>query len=321
MKVEKIGNKYRVRKMIDGKKITLTFNHKPTQQEIFSAFAEKDFSAIRGSFLSCAQSYIDSKSNVLSPSTIKGYTSILKSAIPDDFKQANISDLNQSDIQYLINQYAANHTPKTVRNLHGFVSAVFRQFRPNMMLYTTLPQKRENELYTPSEDDVRRILDACKDNPFYHIPFQLGTMGLRRSEICALTLDDIDGNTLSITKALVKDVNNNWIVKSTKTSAGTRKIYIPDNLVAEIRKYGKIFDGSPTTLLYGLNRFQKELGIHRFRFHDLRVFFCSYSHYKGMSDANIMSTGGWKSMSTMQKVYRREMKVAEEQKKIFDSLL
>lgn len=321
MKVEKVGNKYRVRKMIDGKKITLTFDHKPTQQEIFASFAEKDFSVVNGSFLSCAQSYIASKSNVLSPSTIKGYTCILNSAIPDDFKHKNISDLEQTDIQYLINRYAENHTPKSVRNVHGFISAVLRQFRPNMTLYTTLPQKREYERYTPTEEDIKKILDATKDKPFYHIPFQLGVMGLRRSEICALTLDDIDGNTLTINKAMVLDVKNKWVVKSTKTTAGTRKIYIPDSLVTEIEQYGKIFDGEPKTLLFGLNNYQDKLGIPRFRFHDLRHFFASYAHSKGISDADIMASGGWKSDYTMKSIYRHEMSAKESQMTIYNSLI
>lgn len=307
--------------MIQGKTIIITFDHKPSQTEVVRAMNERLKSIPKeGCFFNCAKSYIKSKSNVISPSTIKGYTSILR-ALPDSFTSIEITEITQVDLQSVINDYAADHSPKSVRNVHGFISAVLRQFRPDMVIYTTLPQKRPYEGYTPSEDDIRAILDATKDNPYYHIPFQLGIMGLRRSEVCALTLEDISGNTLTINKAKVKDVNNNWVIKSTKTTAGTREIYIPDSLVQEIEQYGKVFDGDPTTLLYGLNKYQDKLGIPRFRFHDLRVFFCSYSHYKGMSDQNIMSTGGWKSMSTMQKIYRHEMKAKEAQQKIFDSLI
>lgn len=275
---------------------------------------------VKGSFEVCANSYIRSKSNVLSPSTIKGYTSVLR-AIPDSFKRKNISSITQPDIQILINDYSIDHTPKTTRNLHGFVSAVLRQFRPNMRIYTSLPQKALNDHYTPSEEDIKKLLDASKDDPYYHIPFQLGIMGLRRSEICALTLDDIEGNILTINKALVKDVNNKWVLKSTKTLAGTRKIYIPDSLVSEIEQHGSIFDGKPGTLLFGLNEYQKKLGLERFRFHDLRHFFASYAHSKGISDADIMATGGWKSDYTMKSIYRHEMQAEAAQKLIFDKLL
>ena len=261
-----------------------------------------------------------SKSNVVSPSTIKGYTSILK-AIPDDFKRLEITRITQPDIQEVVNDYAAHHSPKSVRNVHGFISAVIKQFRPEMNIYTTLPQKAVRDRYTPSEDDIKRILEASQDNPFYHIPIQLGIMGLRRSEICALTLDDIDGNILTINKALVLDINNNWITKPTKTAAGTRKIFIPDTLIEEIRKNGCIYDGYPNTLLLGLNAYQDKLGIPRFRFHDLRHFFASYAHSKGVSDAVIMESGGWKSAETMKSIYRHAMNAEDAQRKIYEQLL
>lgn len=320
MKVEKRNGSYRVQKMIDGRRYSITYDHNPRQAEVMRDLLKLSEEApIKDSFLSCATSYIKSKSNVLSPSTIKGYNSVLRS-IETDFKSKRITDISQQDIQLLINKYSADHTPKTTRNLHGFVSAVLRQFRPNMNIYTTLPQKTENERYTPSEDDIKKILDATKDNPFYHIPFQLGVMSLRRSEICALTLDDIDGNILTINKALVLNNDNEWVLKPTKTAAGTRKIYISDSLVKEIKDYGKIFEGNPTSLLYGLNEIQKKLGIPKFRFHDLRHFFASYAHAQGMTDADIMATGGWKSDYTMKQVYRHEMNAEKEQKRIFDGL-
>ena len=307
--------------MVHGVVTTINFDHKPTQAEVIRAMSEQLKSVPKkGCFLDCANSYIKSKSNVISPSTIKGYTSVLN-AIPESFTLLEITEITQVDIQTVINDYAQDHTPKTVRNLHGFISAVLRQFRPDMVIYTTLPQKREYEHYTPSEGDIKMILDATKDNPFYHIPFQLGIMGLRRSEVCALTLDDISGNTLTINKAMVKDVNNKWVIKQTKTAAGTREIYIPDALVREIEQYGKVYDGSPVSLLYGLNKLQDKLGIPRFRFHDLRHFFASYAHSKGISDADIMASGGWKSDYTMKSVYRHEMNAKKAQRQIFDTLL
>ena len=322
MKIEKISDKsYRVRKQINGNRVSLMFDHKPTQQEILTALSDNDFSAEKGSFLYCAQSYIGSKSNVLSPSTIKGYHSILDNVIPADFKNKKVSQITQQDVQLIINEYSANHTPKSVRNVHGFISAVLRQFRPKFILYTTLPQKRENEHYTPSETDIKRILDASKNDKAYHIGFQLGVMGMRRSEICALTLDDLDGNILTINKALVQGVGNEWHIKTTKTTAGTRKLYVPDSLVKEIHENGYIFNGYPNKLYVALKRYQKKLGIAHFRFHDLRHFFASYAHSQGISDADIMATGGWKSDYTMKQIYRHEMDAQNAQKAVYNKIL
>ena len=50
---------------------------------------------------------------------------------------------------------------------------------------------------------------------------------MRRSEICALTPEDIEGDVIHINKALVQDENREWIVKATKTTESTRDIVVP----------------------------------------------------------------------------------------------
>ena len=322
MKVEKHHSSYRVRKMVQGKTHYITYDHKPTQAEVMRDLLELEETVpVKGSFFACAESYIDSKSNVISPKTIRSYKSLLNASISKQFRALQIANITQQDIQLEVNRFAADHSPKSVRNLHGFISAVLSQFRPNMSISTTLPQKAKYEHYTPSEDDIKRILEASKDDAPNHICFQLGCMSLRRSEILALTLDDIDGNILTINKAVVQNSDGDWVIKSTKSTAGTRKIYIPDSLVEEIRELGYIYNRNPDKMRRALNRYQDKLGIPRFRFHDLRHFFASYAHEKGMSEQAIMDTGGWRSAETLRSVYRHSMGLQDAQKATFEDLI
>jgi len=311
--------------MIDGKRHSLTYDHDPTKREL-----ERDVAKLRSTspvdkrltFKKAAESYIDMKKNILSPSTIRSYNTIINNAIPESFLKKALTDLTAADVQILINDHSKTHKPKTTRNLHGFVSAVVGMFRPELMLHTTLPRKAEFKPYVPSNDDIKKILDASSKDPGSHIPFQLGVMGLRRGEICALTLEDINGTELSINKSLVRNDNKEWVIKElTKTEAGMREIYIPKKLVKEIKKNGFFYTGTPNNLVKKLNRYQDQLQIPRFRFHDLRHFFASYAHSVGMSDADIMASGGWKSDYTMKTIYRHEMNAREGQKKLFDALL
>ena len=321
MKIEKMpSGTYRVRKQINKKNIYLHFDHKPSQAEIIRMIAEQaEETPSKGSFQEHATEYIHLRDDVISPSTIPGYESMLRN-LPKWFTSKEISEITQADLQRLVSEHSKDHSPKTVHNVHGFVSAVLKQFRPNMVIHTTLPQNVEYEPYTPSYEEVMAVLDASKEDKRYHIAFQLALMGLRRSEICALTLDDIEDNILTINKAKVKDNNGKYVIKTTKTETSTRKIYIPDFIVKEIEEAGTIFDGYPNTILVALNRYQDKLGIPRFRLHDCRHFFASYAHQEGMSDADIMASGGWKTDHTMKRVYRHEMKAKEAQKKIYDSL-
>ena len=325
MKIEELpSGSYRIRKTINGQKITKVFDHKPTQKEITVALAaDIDNIAPKTAFINCAKGYIKSKDKVLSPTTVKAYYSFTDSVLPDWFLNMKVNEIEPVHIQRLINEYAVDHSPKTVRNLHGFVSAVMGMYRPNMVIKTTLPQKVRYDAYVPTQDEIKAILCASEGTR-YHIPYQLGVLGMRRGEICALTLDDIDGNIVKINKAMVTNKDEGWEIKKTaKTDEGNREIFIPDKLRDEIMEAGVIYDGAPKVLLVSLHRFQDKLGIPRFRFHDLRHFYASYAHSMGMSDADIMKSGGWKSDFVMKNVYRHAMKdsLQANQKKIATGLL
>ena len=327
MKIEQVSkNSYRVRKMVKGKYYTVTFDHKPTQKEIVVAMSETLQSPINGENKGCFEfycdKYIDSKRNVLSPSTIAGYQKI-KKYISDDFRNMKLNEIDQFSIQKEVNQFAVGHSPKYVRNLHGFITAVLRTFRPSMHINTTLPQKKKYLHRLPTSEWVEMILKASEGTP-YHIAFQLATLGLRRSEICGLTIDDIHGNVLTINKSRVYDENYNLITKdNNKTTESTREIYLPDALVEEIRAAGTIFDYKPQALTRALHKYQDQLGLERFRLHDFRGYFASYAHSIGIPDAYIMKMGGWKTDHVMKTVYRDAMKEKNEemQRRISNGIL
>lgn len=162
MKIEKLpSGSYRIRKMYKGKTYTILFDHKPTQKEAIQAMAlELDKVQTKYenmTFQNAADTYIESKRNVLSPSTIRGYAIILRQ-LPKPFLEKNVHDITALDVQAEINRIAKNHIPKTVRNHHGFISAVLGVFYPNLKLTTTLPQKVKNEPYIPSDVDVGEYL-------------------------------------------------------------------------------------------------------------------------------------------------------------------
>ena len=76
--------------------------------------------------------------------------------------EIKVSCLTQADIQKEVNLYAKTHSPKTVRNMHGLISAVLRQYRPDFALNTALPKKVRPAIYIPSDDDIRRLLEYVK---------------------------------------------------------------------------------------------------------------------------------------------------------------
>lgn len=310
MKIEKLpSGSYRIRKMYKGKMYSVTFEHKPTQKEAMQAMAteldkvqEKHSSM---TFKTACEKYIESKRNVLSPSTITGYNATVRQ-ISDPFLKKNIHDITALDVQIEINRMAKKCGPKTVRNYHGFISAVLGTFCPNLKICTTLPQKLKNEPYIPSDDDVRRILECAKGTK-YEIPLILACYGMRRSEICALTLDDLTGDTLTISKAKVINENKEWVIKTTKTTASTREIIIPMDVADKIREKGYIYNGYPNGITKYLERIEKELEMPHFPLHKLRHYFASKMSAMNIPEADIMRMGGWETDYVMKGVYRHSM--------------
>lgn len=328
MTIEKLSSgSYRIRQTYKGKRYSVTVDHKPTQKEAMILIADimnADVPAkgVRKSFEYCALEYIEDRENVLSQGTVKGYGTLIRS-MSNEFKRINIYDITMVEIQREINRYSAEHSPKSVRNMNGFISAVMGVYREGMVINTSLPQKAVDRHHRPSEEDVKRILEASAGT-IYHIPFQLGVLGLRRGEVCALTLDDLKGNELTICKDVIEDKNFHWVTKNmAKTSASNRTIQIPQKLADEIKASGKIFDLTPPMLVQTLHSYQERLGIERFRFHDLRSYCASYLHFLGYPDKYIQNYCGWASGYTMNKIYKEAMEDRQKdiQKEMADSLL
>lgn len=321
--IEKLpSGSYRARAMYKGQMYRITFDHKPTQKEITITLSEQmqeERTAKNGTFEKCALDYIRDRSNVLSPSSDRTYNTRLNQ-LSDGFKKSNLYDISTTDVQREINRFAKTHAPKTTRDLHGFISAVLGAYRPNFKLNTTLPQKKREKRYRPIEDDVKRILEAAEGTED-SIGFQLGVLSLRCSEICALTMDDLDGNKLYVHRNLV--YNKGWKVKETpKTDAGNRTVYLPDKLAEEIREKGYFFKYTPNKLNLHLQKYQDKLKISRFRFHDLRHYFATYAS-RIMPEADAMALGGWKSDYVFKEIYREaaEDKQQESAEKFISNFL
>lgn len=311
MKIEKLpSGSYRIRKMYKGNTYTVVFDHRPTQKEAMQAMAAELDKVQRGrhdelTFKNAGEKYIESKRNVLSPSTIRDYVTIMRQ-IPDTFLNKSIYDITALDVQAEINRLAQKCSPKTVRNHHGFISAVLSVFYPTLKLSTTLPQKIKNEPYIPSDEDIRKILEYSKGTE-YEIPIILACYGLRRSEICALTLEDIDGDIVSVNKAKVLSDTKEWVTKTTKTTASTREVIIPQEVAEKIRRQGYIFKGHPGKITEFLHAAQIKLNIPLFSLHKLRHYFASKMSALGVPEADIMRAGGWETDYVMKNVYRHAM--------------
>ena len=332
--IEQRGNSYRITKEVAGQRYRISFDHRPTENEILLALSQKigvepeNISNIRETFGQIAKTYIENKRNCarpISPSTEREYKRLLDNAIPDSLKKLPLSKIRQKDIQQAVDTYAKDHKPKSTRNFYGFICSVLKD--NGIHFNITTPDIEREEKYLPSPDEVRAILQAVQ-NTKYSIPYRLACLGLRRGELIAISGDDIeiindDIAILHITKSKVKDTNKKWITKSPKTKESKRDIVIPVDLANDIVNQGYAFSGDPSFLNEHLHDLQDRLHIHRFPLHQLRHYFASELHQKGVADVDIKKMGGWaKSSSVMDIIYKQSRidEDTERQKDIVNKL-
>lgn len=316
MTIEQLkSGSYRITQMYEGVRYRVTVNHKPSQKEaieLIDAEMRNGHAVIKGTFLYAANEYIDMRSNVLSPRTIREYK-LQPARLPKWFQNKQVSALTQKDVQRCVNEMSQTMKPKTIRTLHGFIAAVMGVARPNLILHTSLPQLQKIEPYIPKKEDIAAILKEAEDTP-YHIPIQLALYGLRRGEICALEVSDIDeNNVVHITKDLVQAPNGEWVKKPPKTPTSVRAVPIKDSLAEEIRQQGYVYNGYPGAITTFLDRAQTKLGLEKFSVHKLRHLFASTLLDTGCDLKTIQDLGGWRSNETVTKVYLHSLKLKEEE--------
>lgn len=251
--------------------------------------------------------YIRDREAVLAVSTIREYKRT-KNVDLTELENVKIADITAEQIQEFINNKAKDKSPKTVRNIHGIISAILRTYRPEMALNTTLPQKVPPKLYIPTDEDIQALLEHIDDEDMM-IAVLLAAFGpLRRSEICGLEDTDFNGNTAHIQRAVVLDENGNWVDKVTKSVAGNRYVPFPDFVMGYLEnRKGRIILIKPNQISDRFIDIIKRSGLPHFRFHDLRHYCASIQHALGIPDAYIMQRGGWGSDAVLKQVYRHAL--------------
>lgn len=248
--------------------------------------------------------YIESREHLLSPASVKRYRGIMRNDFQDLMLQ-DIKKIKKQDVQKAVNGMAQQQSPKTVRDKVALFNSVMKEYR-GFAFDLYLPQKEKKDLYIPTREEVDKLLEFEKGSK-WEVPILLAALcGLRRSEIAALTWEDVDleEGTIRINKALGVTDGEGYRLKAPKTYAGYRKAEIPERVKIVLQRLSE--ERKPITELNiqtMSNKFPHELekaGLHRFRFHDLRHYFASSLLALGVPDLYVIKIIGHSTTSMLE---------------------
>ena len=255
--------------------------------------------------------YISDNSNILSPSTKRGY-GITRNNRFQDYMDVDIKTF--TDWQIMINEESLLVSPKTLHNAWGLVGSVLRANN------ITPPKLKKPKQELPEQpwldyEQIPIFCDAIKGHSC-ELGALLALNSLRRSELCAVTPDHVaqDGSTVKVEGAIVPDENNKFVYKKenkTTLSRRTVPVLIPrlqDLLQSIDRDATFIVDIHPDTLRKRINAICKSAGLPEVGIHGLRRTFASLGHHLGLSEQEVMLIGGWDDYQTIHKHY---LKLAE----------
>lgn len=256
----------------------------------------------------CVDEYINSKANILSPTTINNYKKIRKNSF-NCVADIPVKSLTNHQMQIAVNMDSARLSPKTVRNSYGLFLSAIKMFNPDINLKVTLPAKQKKYKELPSVEDIINTVKGTE----IELPCMLSLwLSLRMSEVRGIRYSDIVGDVLTVRETVVTVAGEHITKKQTKTYGSTRQLHVPPYLMRMIKKQRESAesDDEPIVKMTGqaiYKRFSRLLeheGLPHMTFHDLRHLNASVMLMLGVPDKYAMERGGWTSNYTLQQVYQ-----------------
>lgn len=251
-----------------------------------------------------------------------------------------IKDLDRMNLQSLLNKYAETHEKQTTMDFFHHIKAcildaiddelIKKDPTRRVIIKGRPPVKKKRKKYLNQFELHKLIetldLDISKPYNGDWLILLIAKTGMRYSEALAITPNDFDfkSQTVSVTKTLNYKENNEFAL--TKNKSSVRKITIDWQTVMQFSQLIKDLPPDQPIFVKDINkpvynstdgqkliRHCKQAGITEITLHGLRHTHASLLLYAGASIASVSRRLGHSSMTTTQKVYLHVIRELENQ--------
>lgn len=257
--------------------------------------------------------YIESKTNVLSPTTIQGYQQIRRKRL-QLLMPKTASKLTSTTVQDAINEDAKHLSAKSISSAYGLLTASFRATGLRCDWRVTLPKRQKQFKQMPSPEEIYTVVKGTE----IELPCMLAMwLGLRMSEVRGIQRSDISDGILTIHSTVVDIGGVPTEREATKTYDSTRRLRVPQYIIDLIPPGdGPIVKLTGQAIYKRFIRLQEAAGMQPIRFHDLRHLNASVMVALNVPDKYAMERGGWSTNKILQSVYQHTF--SEERQKVDD---
>jgi len=267
--------------------------------------------------------------------TIVKYEAEIKNHIIPGLGAYKINKLNHLVLQrFFTNKINAKYSRHYVNSIYSIINGSLNQalkwgfVTSNPMMLVTLPKNnKNNDVVVLTDNEIEIIYNRFKDTR-HNIPFLIAlNTGMRISEVCGLTWENInfDKKLIYITQTLQYQ-NKEWVLSTTKTKSSKRSVMMSTYLLETLRNhrdyqitnrthYGIYYqesdfvctgnNGKPVncnTLKYFSRIINQELDIN-FKFHFLRHTFASNMLQLGIHPKIVQEILGHSNITTTLDTY------------------
>lgn len=243
-------------------------------------------------------SYIEKNRQIFSPSTTRGYVMIRNNR----FKSYMAKPYTDIDYQQMVNDEAPACSSKTLVNAFALIRSSLKAFG-YAVPEVNLPAVIAPDLLFLDYEQIPVFLSAIKGKAG-ELASILALHSLRMSELLAVTAEDISDEHITVNKAVVRDENNQYVQKITKTVQSTRQIpvMIP-RLLELLPNSGRLVTNTPSAIEKQIKKACESSSLPYISCHGLRRSFASLAFHLRWDERSIMQAGGWSNMQTVHKVY------------------
>ena len=340
MKAKKLpSGKWRVQLLLghdeNGKRIMKSICAKTEWEalKLASEYTNKppEFNTEKMTVKDALDSYIESRRNVISASTLYGYECCAKNRLCS-LHNIPITKVKRVDIQYAINEDAARGLGyKSLKSAFDLVRAALALFDVDIPVSSRFrfPPKKAPKGELP---DLKKVIGALLGSNV-ELPCMLAIWcgGMRISEVRGLRYSDLteteNGWFISLHRARICVNGKDVVQERNKTPKSTRDIPLPAYLLDQIQAKPHdseddfIINESYKAVKRRYDRILKKNGI-RMTFHELRAQFATAMNDLGVRKEILQMLGGWSTSKVLDEVYIRTPKSKLiEGMKVFDDFM